>query len=365
MQLSPEQASGSVHSKQVEYKFKSKYLSSTSSTILLHQKFSGDLLGGCTWRGAALLARMLLCETAMEWIEVKHFMRQKKYLPVVFATKKNNNNNFEFPFSSCIELGSGAGLVSIAAAASTKFSSKIVVTEDDDQEILSLLEKNIRENVIGKQQQQYDVVVKEEKEAEENLPIVQKIWKAISPSSTTTQKLPFQMPIFPLRWGDMKVLNNNIQQNHLPPSQYFDLILCAEVLYDPELVEPFLATLLALSGSTHNPFTGFYPTIILTNDTRAGDAASIFFRKASKYFTIERFGFPMSISGVTTTALSTNSNTDLEIQKEILEEFAPDWSKKLKSNEEGIFILQRKPEIVDLRTQLAKFERKSFDEKMK
>ena len=68
---------------------------------------------------------------------------------------------------------------------------------------------------------------------------------------------------------------------------------------------------------------------------------------------------------VVTTTASTNSNTDLEIQKEILEEFAPDWSKKLKSNEEGIFILQRKPEIVDLRTQLAKFERKSFDEKMK
>ena len=68
----------------------------------------------------------------------------------------------------------------------------------------------------------------------------------------------------------------------------------------------------------------------------------------------------MSISGCVagTNSSCIGDNTDSEMQQEILEEFAPDWSKKLKSNEEGIFILQRKPEVVDLRTQLAKFERK-------
>ena len=372
MQLSPEQADGSVHSKIVHYKFKPLTISSCSNNnnhndydddsstgtdksdlaiIKLHQKFDGDLLGGCTWRGAALLARMLLCERAMKFIERKHFQKQQKYLPVV-TTNKNSNNNIS-PFSSCIELGSGAGLVSIAAAASMKFSSKITITEDEDEEILALLETNVRENITA---------TSSSSSSSSSSTVVRQIWNNLhdknnnltnSEHQKKSPPLPFQVPVIPLRWGEMKQPLPRVNE-HLPPSQYYDLILCAEVLYDPELVDPFLATLLALSGSTHNPYTGCYSTIILTNDTRAGDAASTFFRKASKYFTIERFGFPMAIQGCCRNrVVDCVDDDDEEMQREILREFAPDWASKLKSNEEGLFILQRRAEVVDLRTQLA------------
>lgn len=308
MNLTREQKAGSVHAKQVEYNFDVF----PQHKITLHQKFSGDLLGGCTWRGAALLARLMLFPPAMDYIQRKHFF-----------SSKSRHVSSTAGFASCIELGSGAGLVALAAAASGRFSSKIIATEDDEPDILSLLEKNIRENFVQSES-----------------PIKQILSSSSSSSSCSVPSCVMSMA---LPWGKLK-LTSSIQQTHVFGA-HFDLILCSEVLYDPELVEPLLATILALCATTgpRNAETGEarHPTVLLTNDTRAGDAASVFLKKAARYFSIERW----SVDG-----------EDKEVTRGLMQEFCPDWL-PLKSNEEGIFMLQRKADAHDYRSQISRFEK--------
>jgi hypothetical protein len=167
-----------------------------------------------------------------------------------------------------LELGSGCGLCSIVAAKTCNW--RIVSTDLD--EVTGLMLDNVARNGCGK-----------------FVDVEEHAWGALTPPKALQRR--------------------------------YEYVIAAEVLYEPELVEPLLRSLLMFtSAPSRSTITADYPqgvtTVYLANDTRAGDAARMFFTTAAKYFDVTRF----------------DSDDTLE--------FYPEWG-PLQTEEEGVFVLKR------------------------
>lgn len=279
----------------------------------LHQRFSCETIGGCTWRGSALLARLLLCPPVMAHLLAQHRSQTRRAGAVVATIGGGDGDSSATAAAtrrgmSCIELGSGTGLVALAAAASLLFGY-ICATEIDEPIIQGLLKRNLELNRAG---------------------VLTELCGAVRGGSGGGRPVP-TLTSMRLNWGQMDLPASDYAAVTDSGTRVYDVVLASEVLYDPELVDPLIATLLALTWQCSR-VTGLHPTTLLTNDTRDGDAAQMFMTRAAKYFVIDRMA-PSLVAA-----------------------FAPDWL-PWKSPEEGVFVLQRRPEICDHRTQMARFRR--------
>lgn len=253
--------------------------------FVIQQNFAAGL-GGTSWRGSVLLAKCLTQSQCLTYLRKLHLEQPHLEQPTSRAQDDDAPTSF-----TAIELGAGTGLVSLAAAiAPGRFFSSVLATETESEPgVLNLLQTNV---------------------------------------SANNNVVAAPVRVSALEWGAMALPAPLFQQLQVPSA--FDFVLGSELLYSDELNSLLLATLLALTAA---PRKGRYSTVVLSNDTRAGDAAPNFLREASKYFIVERVPEPfLRLAG------------------------AGDWC-PLQTQEDGVFVLRRRHGVHDFRTQLARFRR--------
>ncbi|KAI9343623.1 putative methyltransferase-domain-containing protein [Obelidium mucronatum] len=119
---------------------------------------------------------------------------------------------------SCIDLGSGTGIVGIACA---KLGANVLLTDIDHPDIIALLEKNAGQNLLPS-----------------------KVSDGLTIVNTKSQVLP-------LEWNSPAVIPEEIQK--LAP---FELIVGADVVYSMETVVKLVDTIAALADKRSDIWIG-------------------------------------------------------------------------------------------------------------
>ncbi|KAJ1550560.1 hypothetical protein HK096_006244, partial [Nowakowskiella sp. JEL0078] len=203
-------------------------------------------------------------------------------LPETSSTKPPTFDSDAFDFwppklknSSCLELGSGTGLLSITLASSPALQSPALLVVTDTQEMVSLAFKNLLLNSLLLSRNKSTTIRYIDVNGTDHrsfIPPPSKGFKSQANGSMTT----LNIVVTELEWGNTKMYENLKSDVGQDCIEGFDYIFAADCIYNEVCIDLFVLTLLIVCRASKDP----RPTVVyIAQELRSEEVHSLFVGK--------------------------------------------------------------------------------------